>query len=42
MSRRELERMSGTKLTDEEWEKNKKVLVQASEDIWDKEHPMDE
>ena len=42
MSRRELESILGTKLTDEQWEENKRILAEAQDKMWDEDHPMDE
>lgn len=42
MSRRELESILGTKLTDEQWKENKRIFAEMSEKEWDEEHPMDE
>lgn len=42
MSRRELENLLGTKLTDEQWNENLKIFNQISDEEWENEHPLDE
>lgn len=42
MSRKELENLLGTKLTDEQWEENKRIFAEVQEKIWEEEHPLDE
>ena len=42
MSRRELESILGTKITDEQWAENVKIFNEMSEKEWDKEHPLDD
>ncbi len=42
MSRRELESILGTKLTDEQWEENLKIFNKISDEEWENEHPLDE
>ena len=42
MSRRELESLLGKKLTDEQWEENKRIFAEAQEKMWDEDHPLDE
>ena len=42
MSRRELESILGTKITDEQWEENLKIFNKMSEEEWENEHPLDD
>ena len=42
ISRRELESILGTKLTDEQWKENLKIFSEIQEKEWEDEHPLDE
>lgn len=42
ISRSELEMLLGIKFTDEQWEKNMKVLSEIEDKMWEEDHPMDE
>lgn len=42
MSRRELENLLGTKLTDEQWKENQKIFSEIEEKMWEEDHPLDE
>ena len=42
LSRRELESLLGTKLTDEQWEENCKIMSRISDRIWEEDHPLDD
>lgn len=42
MSRKELESILGTKLTDEQWKENQKIFAKCEEQMWEEDHPMDE
>lgn len=42
MTRAELEMILGTKLSDEQWTENQRILGEVADTMWDEDHPMDE
>ena len=42
LSRRELESLLGTKLTDEQWEENCSIMSRISDRMWEEDHPLDD
>lgn len=42
MTRRELESLLGTKLTDEQWKENEKIFSEVLEKMYDEDHPLDD
>ena len=42
ISRIELERLLGKKLTDEQWAENQRIIAKIEEKMWEEDHPLDE
>lgn len=42
LSRKELEDLLGAKLTDEQWEENKRIMSNVDDKIWEEDHPLDD
>jgi hypothetical protein len=42
ISRRELENLLGTKLTDEQWNENLKIMSACADRMWEEDHPLDD
>lgn len=42
LSRKELERLLGKPLTDEQWVENQKIMSKIEDKMWEEDHPMDE
>lgn len=42
MSRRELEDLLGTKLTDEQWAENQRIMSGIADRMWEEDHPLDD
>lgn len=42
LTRKDIEEMLETTLTDEEWQKTEQTILVLTEEEWDFEHPLDE
>ena len=42
LTRKELESLLSTKLTDEQWAENERIFNEMSEKMWEEDHPLDD
>lgn len=42
LTRKELESILGCKLTDEQWEENRRILDELLDEEWENAHPLDD
>ena len=42
ISRREIEELLGTKLTDEQWAENCRIMSNIQDKMWEEDHPLDD